>query len=62
MQLVLLDHGLYKTIDDQFRADYAALWRSLIFAGGRQAWALRLGPPSPHFLPARILSPTPHQL
>ncbi|GBF89209.1 hypothetical protein Rsub_01926 [Raphidocelis subcapitata] len=35
-QLVLLDHGLYKRLDDGFRAEYAALWRSLVFgdAGG----------------------------
>ncbi len=32
MQLVLLDHGLYKEIDDTFRSEYAHLWRSLIFA------------------------------
>ncbi len=32
MQLVLLDHGLYKQIDDGFRREYAALWRSLILA------------------------------
>ncbi|GFR41354.1 hypothetical protein Agub_g2037, partial [Astrephomene gubernaculifera] len=31
-QLVLLDHGLYKSITDSFRLEYAALWRSLIFA------------------------------
>lgn len=32
LQLVLLDHGLYKQITDDFRLQYAALWRSLIFA------------------------------
>ncbi|KAI8470915.1 MAG: ABC1 family-domain-containing protein [Monoraphidium minutum] len=31
-QLVLLDHGLYRVIDDEFRARYAALWRALVFA------------------------------
>ena len=31
-RLVLLDHGLYREIDDAFRLEYAALWRSLIFA------------------------------
>ncbi|GIL72531.1 hypothetical protein Vretimale_4271 [Volvox reticuliferus] len=31
-QLVLLDHGLYKSYTDSFRLAYAALWRSLIFA------------------------------
>jgi len=32
LQLVLLDHGLYRTVDDAFRLRYAALWRALIFA------------------------------
>jgi len=31
-QLVLLDHGLYRQLDDDFRLQYASLWRSLIFA------------------------------
>jgi len=31
-QLVLLDHGLYRQLDDDFRISYASLWRSLIFA------------------------------
>eukprot|EP00002_Diphylleia_rotans_P030119 TRINITY_DN6172_c0_g1_i4.p1 TRINITY_DN6172_c0_g1~~TRINITY_DN6172_c0_g1_i4.p1 ORF type:complete len:436 (+),score=66.62 TRINITY_DN6172_c0_g1_i4:49-1356(+) len=29
-QLVLLDHGLYRTMDDEFRIDYCTLWKSLI--------------------------------
>jgi aarF domain-containing kinase len=33
MQLVLLDHGLYRDLDDEFRLAYAGLWRSLVFAG-----------------------------
>lgn len=32
MQLVLLDHGLYKQLPDDFRLDYAGLWRALILA------------------------------
>ena len=32
MQLVLLDHGLYRTLSDEFRMEYAGLWRALIFA------------------------------
>jgi aarF domain-containing kinase len=32
MQLVLLDHGLYKELDQTFRLEYAGLWRSLILA------------------------------
>lgn len=31
---MLLDHGLYRRLDDQFRLEYAGLWRSLIFGGG----------------------------
>lgn len=31
-QLVLLDHGLYRQIHDDFRREYAALWRALILA------------------------------
>ena len=29
-QLVLLDHGLYRRLEDSFRVEYAKLWRSLI--------------------------------
>ena len=29
-EIVLLDHGLYQTINDEFRYNYALLWRSLI--------------------------------
>ncbi|XP_071929926.1 putative ABC1 protein At2g40090 isoform X2 [Coffea arabica] len=31
-QLVLLDHGLYKDLDDSIRINYAALWKGLIFS------------------------------
>jgi aarF domain-containing kinase len=31
-QLVLLDHGLYRKLDDQLRKDYARLWQSIILA------------------------------
>lgn len=31
-QLVLLDHGLYKELDFHTRANYAALWKGLIFS------------------------------
>lgn len=30
VQLVLLDHGLYKQIDDDFRFNYASLWKALV--------------------------------
>ena len=29
-QLVLLDHGLYRELDDTFRLEYCRLWRSLV--------------------------------
>eukprot|EP00884_Botryococcus_braunii_P012895 jgi/Botrbrau1/21606/Bobra.43_1s0012.2 len=29
-QLVLLDHGLYRQLDDRFRLDYAGLWQAII--------------------------------
>jgi hypothetical protein len=32
VQLVLLDHGLYRQMDDAFRVQYAGLWHALIFA------------------------------
>ncbi|EFN51969.1 hypothetical protein CHLNCDRAFT_32749 [Chlorella variabilis] len=31
-QLVLLDHGLYRRLTDDFRLEYAGLWHSLVFA------------------------------
>eukprot|EP00978_Attheya_sp_CCMP212_P031776 scaffold121352_cov53-Attheya_sp.AAC.5 len=31
-QLVLVDHGLYKQIDDEFRVTYAQLWKALLLA------------------------------
>ena len=30
--MVLVDHGLYKEIDDKFRIRYAQLWKSLMLA------------------------------
>ena len=30
-ELVLLDHGLYRTISDELRLEYAGLWRALVF-------------------------------
>ena len=30
-ELVLLDHGLYRRLSDDFRLEYAGLWRSLVF-------------------------------
>ncbi|KAI8097969.1 ABC1 family-domain-containing protein [Gilbertella persicaria] len=43
--LVLLDHGLYRTLPDQLRTDYAHLWTSLIRGDeeGIRTYALRVG-------------------
>ncbi|CAI5509610.1 unnamed protein product [Closterium sp. Naga37s-1] len=43
--LVLLDHGLYREMDDGFRKDFCQLWRSLILSdmGGVERWGERLG-------------------
>ncbi len=35
-QLILLDHGLYKQIDDDFRIEYANLWKGLLMADIQQ--------------------------
>ena len=31
-QLVILDHGLYRKLDQDFRYNYAKVWMSLLFA------------------------------
>lgn len=33
--IVLLDHGLYKRLDDEFRLNYARLWRAILLADVR---------------------------
>ncbi|KAG7671384.1 hypothetical protein KSW81_003522 [Nannochloris sp. 'desiccata'] len=52
-QLVLLDHGLYRVLDDEFRLEYACLWRSLIFGDRagikRSATAMNAGDAVPLF-------------
>lgn len=44
-QLILLDHGLYKTLGPTLRGNYAALWKSLVFADpdGIKEYSLRMG-------------------
>ncbi|KAL5721058.1 hypothetical protein ACHQM5_013664 [Ranunculus cassubicifolius] len=34
-QLVLLDHGLYKELDEATRINYASLWKALVFADAK---------------------------
>ena len=29
-QVILIDHGLYQTVDDEFRFNYSSLWKALI--------------------------------
>ncbi|KAH8931541.1 hypothetical protein BDL97_19G027700 [Sphagnum fallax] len=35
-QLVLLDHGLYRTLDPTIKSNYAALWKALVFADAKE--------------------------
>jgi aarF domain-containing kinase len=43
--LILLDHGLYRELDFNTRANYAALWKALIFAdaNGIKECSIKLG-------------------
>lgn len=35
-ELVLLDHGLYKTLDPVIQSNYAGLWKALVFADSKE--------------------------
>ncbi len=35
-QIVLLDHGLYRTLEESFRKDYTRLWQAMILADDRR--------------------------
>lgn len=52
-QVVLLDHGLYRQLSDEFRLEYARLWRGLVFGNAAEirqsAEALGAGPLYPLF-------------
>ena len=52
-QVVLLDHGLYRELDDEFRLRYAAMWKALVLADlpgiERAATALGVGDSYPLF-------------
>ncbi|KAL0085269.1 ABC1 family-domain-containing protein [Phycomyces blakesleeanus] len=43
--LVLLDHGLYRTLTDELRTDYARLWKSIITSDedGIKKYSMRVG-------------------
>lgn len=60
-QVVLLDHGLYRELDDDFRVKYAHLWKSLMLAdlnGIKQA-CYRLGVEDAYPLFAAVLTARP---
>lgn len=33
---MLLDHGIYRELDEEFRVDYCQLWRALIMLDSRK--------------------------
>lgn len=37
-QLVLLDHGLYRELTEQFRVDHCRLWKAMIFKDIPGVW------------------------
>ncbi|KAI8581160.1 hypothetical protein K450DRAFT_233380 [Umbelopsis ramanniana AG] len=57
-EIVLLDHGLYRTLDDQLRTDYAHLWTSLIRGNEEdiKKYSLRVGGTSAHKLFASVMT------
>lgn len=61
LELVLLDHGLYKGLDAGFQLRYAQLWKALVTAdeGGIRAAAAQLGAGESAELFAGILTQRP---
>jgi aarF domain-containing kinase len=61
-QMVLIDHGLYKDIDNNFRARYANLWQSLMLADlqGIQTACKDLGVEEMYTLLAAMLTSRPY--
>lgn len=61
LELVLLDHGLYKSLDAGFQLRYAQLWKALVTAdeGGIRAAAAQLGAGESAELFAGILTQRP---
>lgn len=61
-QMVLVDHGLYKQIDDEFRIKYAKLWQSLMLADldGIKNSCSDLGVDEMYTLLAAILTSRPY--
>jgi len=60
-EIVLVDHGLYKKIDDDFRITYAELWKSLMIAdlNGIKTACEKLGIGDMHPLFAAMLTSRP---
>ena len=60
-EVVLLDHGLYSTLNDQFRTCYSHLWYSMINRDldGIKEWSIRLGAGDLYNLLACILAAKP---
>ncbi len=60
-QLVLLDHGLYRQLDDGFRRDYCRLWQALVLGDrdGIEKFCRRLGAGSAYALLAGMLTLKP---
>ena len=60
--MVLVDHGLYKQLDDDFRVDYAQLWKSLMMADlkGIETSCRRLGVTKMYPLFAAMLTARPY--
>ena len=56
--IVLLDHGLYRTLDDELRTNYAHLWTSLIRGNEEdiKKYSLRVGGTSAHRLFASVMT------
>lgn len=41
-QLVLLDHGLYRELTEQFRVDHCRLWKAMVFKDVPGKWRPRM--------------------
>lgn len=60
-QVVLLDHGLYRELDDDFRRQYARLWKSMMLAdlGGIKTACQELGVEKAYPLLSAMLTARP---
>jgi aarF domain-containing kinase len=60
-QIVLLDHGLYRRLDEEFRKCYCRLWQSIILADekGIETYGRQIASDSAYALLAAILTLKP---